>query len=199
MTAASHDAELDAFLREVELLEGELADGGLGLSALSETLEPTAPSDGLRARLLADIPETGRFARFAESVAKLLDLGLAQARTLLDRLDDDSLYEKELPGIAFFWVDGGPQVANAVRGFLRVAAGTDFPEHEHLGLETVLVLQGAFTDLARGKTFRAGDVDTMPADSSHAYRVPKDGPDLLLLSVTQVGAKMLGLTFLPRG
>ena len=199
MTEASRDAELDAFLREVEALDGELVGGGLGLSAMSEALEPVAPPDRLRASLLAGIPETGRFARFAESVAKLLDLGIEQARALLDRLDDDSLYQKELPGISFFWVDGGPAVANAVRGFLRVAAGTDFPDHEHMGLETVLVLQGAFTDHARGKTFRAGDVDTMPADSSHAYTVPRDGPDLLLLSVTQVGAKMLGMTFLPRG
>jgi hypothetical protein len=201
MSPASRDRELDTFLLEVEGLDSgaDCADSaGLGLAPLSDALEPIAPSAGLRARLLENIPATGRFSRFAESVAKLLDLGLDQARALLDTLDDESRYSKELPGISFFWVDGGPRVANAVRGFLRVEAGTDFPEHEHLGVETVLVLQGTFTDPARGQTFLPGDIDSMPANSSHAYTIPKDGPDLLMLSVTQIGAKMLGMTFYPR-
>jgi len=199
MTPASCHIDVDAFSRELEALDGHGDSAGLGLESITDALEPVAPPPGLRARVLENIPASGRYARFAESVAKLLDLGIDRAKALLDTLDDASRFSKELPGISFFWVDGGPAVANAVRGFLRVEAGVDFPEHEHLGLETVLVLQGAFTDPARGRTFVAGDIDTMPANSSHAYTIPKDGPDLLLLSVTQVGAKMLGMTFLPRG
>jgi anti-sigma factor ChrR (cupin superfamily) len=103
-----------------------------------------------------------------------------------------------LPGIEFFWCEGGPAVANAVRGFVKVEAGTNFPDHEHIGDEIVLVLQGSFVDTSRNLTFHAGDSDIMKAGTSHAYTVPAGGPDLLKLSVTQVGLRAMGHTYLPR-
>ena len=198
MTAGARPQRpLDAFMEDLEALEDpELA--AEGLSQLSEALPPIAPSAELRARVLSDAAGSGRFERFAASVAKILDVGIEQARAFLDRLDDPSVFSAELPGISFYWVPGGPCVANAVRGFLRVKAGVEFPDHEHLGEETVLVLQGSFYDPARDLTVRAGDIDIMPASSSHAYRIPAEGVDLLMLSVTQVGARVMGQTFLPR-
>jgi quercetin dioxygenase-like cupin family protein len=194
--------DIDAFLRdlrehiepahEVERLTG------FGLLALGDALEPEEPSAALRSRLMDELTSKGRFARFAESTAQLLDLGLEQARALLDRLDDLSLFEPAFPGAAFFWVDGGPRVTNAVRGFVRVQAGTDFPEHEHIGDEIVLVLQGTFVDTTCKTTHGVGAQVLMPAGTSHAYTVPADGPDLLKLSVTQQGLRAFGQTFLPR-
>jgi ChrR Cupin-like domain len=185
-----HDqAELE---NETELL------AGFGLLALGEGLEPVEPPPALRSRLLDELTSNGRFARFAESTAKLLDIGIEQAKTLLDRLDDLSLFEPAFPGASFFWVDGGPCVANALRGFIRVQAGTDFPEHEHIGDEIVLVLQGSFVDTTCKKTYGVGAQVLLPAGTSHEYTVPADGPDLLKLSVTQQGVRVLGQTFLPR-
>jgi hypothetical protein len=204
------DATEDAFFRDLRALnEGEddaesvVADAEVmthGLVQLSEALgsDAVATPPGARERLLADIPANGRFARFAEATAKLLDIGLERAKVLLDRLADDSVFSQELPGISFYWCEGGPAVANAVRGFVRVAAGTHFPEHEHIGDEIVLVLQGSFVDTTRGLAFAAGDSDVMKAGTSHAYYVPEGGPDLLKLSVTQEGLRALGQTFLPR-
>ncbi len=194
------DRDGDVFLRELRELRDVEGDDTLGLVALSEGLEPIDPGPELRARVLESLArsESGRFSRFTEQVGKLLDLSLDRARALLDRLDDPTSFEQPLPGVSFFWVEGGPRVANAVRGFLRVAAGTDFPVHEHLGLETVLVLQGGFVDPTRGVTIRAGDLDRMPESSSHHFTVPADGPDLLILSVTQVGARVGEMTYLPR-
>ena len=60
------------------------------------------------------------------------------------------------------------------------------------------MLQGSFVDEARGLTFVPGDIDTMPAGSSHGFHVPEGGPDLLKLSVTQLGIRALGHTYLPR-
>lgn len=200
MTAGAHS--LDPFLLDVHELSEESASleftAAEALAQFSEALEPATAPTSLRDRILADIPKAGRFERFAESVAKLLDLGIDRARALLDRLDDPSAFSSELPGISFFWVEGGPSVANAVRGFLRVAAGTHFPDHEHVGAENVLVLQGSFVDPGRGLTFLPGDIDVMSAGSSHDYLVPADGPDLLLLSVTQVGVRVLGMLYSPR-
>ncbi|MEY4577744.1 MAG: hypothetical protein RL701_2447, partial [Pseudomonadota bacterium] len=163
-------AETDAFVRDLAALAGagalappsvvELATAAT-LLQLSAALDPVAPTTALRARLFADIPATGRLARYAEAVAELLDIGRQSAHELLDKLEDKTHFSLELPGIEFFWVDGGPRVANAVRGFLRVAAGAHFPDHEHLGDEHVLVLQGSFIDSTRGLTFHAGDRDVM--------------------------------------
>jgi len=199
-----HERELDAFLDDMRALDdSESAElksqpAGLGLLQLSEALEPSTAPASLRARLLAELPVTRRFERFAASVAKLLDIGLERANALLDRLDDAAVFTTEMPGVEFFWVEGGPRVANAVRGFLRVAAGTTFPEHEHLGEETVLVLQGAFTEPGSGRTVRAGETDVLSAQSSHTFHAPPDGPDLLMLQVTAVGVRVGEHTYLPR-
>jgi hypothetical protein len=212
MSASLRDRGLtvgeDAFLEDLQTLsEEDELEAGLrdfaaahGLAQLSEALDSVAPAPDARARLLAEVPAKGRFDRFAEATAKMLDLGIEQAKALLDRLQDPdaSVFSDELPGISFYWCEGGPAVANAVRGFVRVKAGTAFPNHEHIGEENVLVLQGSFVDTSRGITFHVGDFDTMKAGTSHEYVVPEGGPDLLKLSVTQEGLRAMGLTYLPR-
>lgn len=193
----SVDLAGDEFLKDLRELESGTS-GELGLLYASEALEAKAPPAALRARLLADIPHEGRFERFAETAAKMLDIGLDAARALLDKLDDPAVWSHELPGISFFWVDGGPAVQQAVRGFLRVDAGLDFPDHEHLGEETTLILQGSYIDAGRARVFRPGDVDRMQGGTSHAFHVPKDGPHLVKLAIVQTGLRALGTTYLPR-
>ena len=48
-----------------------------------------------------------------------------------------------LPGMDLFHIQGGPAVADAVNGFVRLAAGLHFPPHTHVGNEKVFVLEGA--------------------------------------------------------
>lgn len=193
--------ELDAFLQELEALHGvhDAHDAaGAGLEGLAAALEPVAPSAERRAQLMAAIPARGRYERFAAQVAELLDVALDRARALLDRLDDVSLFCEEMPGIALCWLEGGPGTLNAVRGFVRVAAGTRFPEHAHLGEEKVLVLQGSYFDPGCGRAFRPGDLAVMPPGTAHDYVVPADGPDLVMLSVTQVGLQIGEQRYYPR-
>jgi anti-sigma factor ChrR (cupin superfamily) len=54
----------------------------------------------------------------------------------------------------------GPR-SPADAGFVRVAAGTVFPLHRHVGDETVLVLQGSYSD-SDGAVVRAGEQARMP-------------------------------------
>src|SRR5262245_51956600 len=182
MSSSSRDGFLRD-LRELGLDEDSERIAGHGLCEFGEALESIAPAPELRTRLLDQLTSKGRFARFAERTAQLLDISLERAHALLDRLDDLTLFEPAFPGASFFWCEGGPAVANAVRGFVRVQAGTNFPEHEHIGDELVLVLQGTFHDTTRDCTHGVGDEVLMPAGTSHAYTVPADGPDLLKLSV----------------
>jgi hypothetical protein len=183
---------------ELEPGEAERFSPAQLAAALAEPLDLSAtPGAELRSRLMAALSETGRFERFAGTVSQLLDIEPSRALQLLDQLDDRSLFYELMPGIELYWVDGGPRVANAVRGFVRVAAGTEFPEHEHHGEERVLVLQGAFCDPTQGRTFRPGEVSVMPKGSSHLHIIPEDGPDLLLLSVIQEGVTVGDERFWP--
>jgi putative transcriptional regulator len=184
----------DAFLRELADADAH----ALGLECLADALPARARAASLRARVLASAAQQPRLARFAAQVAELLDVGLERAHALLARLDHASAWTPELPGISFLWVDGGPRVADALRGFVRVHAGQEFPEHAHLGDEVTLVLQGGFEDPTRGRVFRPGDLDRMAAGTSHHFRAADGGVDLLKLSVVHAGIRALGHSYLPR-
>jgi hypothetical protein len=191
-------SQLDAYLDELDrALEIEGA-GAQGLVHMTSSLPELAPSAGARDRLFAALNAPGRLWQFAEKVAQLLDIGIERARALLDSLDDPSVWTEQIPGIQFLWVDGGPRVAAAVRGFVRVRAGYAFPDHEHYGDEHVLVLQGQFVDESRGLTFGPGEVDHMPPGTNHAFRVDPNGMDLMKLSIVHKGLRALGQDFLPR-
>jgi anti-sigma factor ChrR (cupin superfamily) len=195
--------DLDAFLHDLselpELDDAERSSVPQLVAALGEDApeQGEPPAADLRSRLMAALPGTSRFERFKGAVSQLLDIAPERAERLLDQLDNRSQFYELMPGIELFWVEGGPRVANAVRGFVRVAAGLEFPEHEHHGEEHVLVLQGAFRDPTQDRTFRPGEVSVMPEGTSHLHIVPEDGPDLLILSVIQEGVSVGEQRFWP--
>lgn len=186
----------DPFVDEA-LEEGASLDEFAALLAGTLSPAPIAPSH--RLRVLESATHKGRFQRFAEPVAKLLDLSISDARKLLDQLHDESVWTSDVPPPALaFWVRGGPRVEGCVRGFVRIPHGARFPDHEHLGDERGFVLQGAFIDPASGERFRAGDSFSMPAGSIHQPYVPSDGLDLLFLVVVEGGYRVGEHLLLPR-
>lgn len=149
---------------------------------------PVTPSPSLFLRIAQATQTEPRFERFADGVASLLDVAREQALTLLRRLDDDAAWEQGFfPGMTLLHAVGGPAVSEAITGFVRLAQGTVFPQHEHLGLERVLVLQGRCRD--GDDVFGPGDYVEMAAGSSHSFRV-SPGPDLLYLAVVQRGLRV---------
>jgi anti-sigma factor ChrR (cupin superfamily) len=88
-------------------------------------------------------------------------------------------------------------VKNALRGFVRVRAGVEFPQHDHLGDEAVMIMQGFYADSASGEVFGPGDTPRQTVDTRHSFRVFADGPDLLGLVVAQGGLRAQGREFLP--
>lgn len=177
---------------EDELIDDFLADvPDEDLEALgAATLGAASPAPELRARLLASATLAHRFDRFAAGAAELLDVDEATARSLLDGIADPSSWHgSPVPGVELYDLAGGPAVADAIRGFVRMQAGAAFPEHEHLGDETVLVVQGSFEDGVSGEVHRAGDVVRKAAGTRHDFLV-RPGPDLVYLVVLPTGVRI---------
>lgn len=147
-------------------------------TALSRALPPQPAPPGLRARLLAAVaaPEH-RFGPFAARLARLIDVAHDRARALLTDLARPDIWQPFLPAVDLVHLPGGPAVAGADVGFVRLAAGATFPMHRHLGDERVLILQGAFKD-SDGTTHHAGAELHQPPGSSHSFTA-LPGPDLI--------------------
>jgi quercetin dioxygenase-like cupin family protein len=178
------DDLLDPFLRETE--------GADVLPAIAAQVTGLRPSAGLRARILEAATGEGRFERFAAVTAELLDLPVAGAQALLDRLSDPGIWSPGLvPSMTLCHVQGGPRVKGAITGFVRIASGSGFPDHEHLGDEEVLIIQGSCIDSIGGKLFAPGDRVAMPSGSIHSFDV-RPGPDLVYLAVVFGGIRVGG-------
>jgi hypothetical protein len=175
------------FLDELEA-DGVTADA---LAAPFEALAPMAPPVALRSRLLAETSSGVRLERFADLVARALDVTVQAARDLLAGVDVDANFEPSpLPQLRLYHVEGGPRVANAITGFGRMKPGTAFPLHRHLGEETVLIVQGRYRD-ENGDTHGPGETIVKKVGTSHSFEV-LDGPDFVYLVVIFDGLEIAG-------
>lgn len=155
--------------------------------ALVTALPAETPAPALLDRLMKSVDAESRFGeRFAAQMAAIIDSTKETAQSFLDALADATRWhESGLPGVGLFDVQGGPRVANAVVGFVRMEPGSVFPEHTHVGDEIVLIIQGGYVDSA-GVMHRAGEEHRMPAGTTHAFTAAP-GPDLVYLGVVQQG------------
>jgi anti-sigma factor ChrR (cupin superfamily) len=166
------------------------------LATLALSLPPVQPPAGLRARVLESAARANRFEKFAAETAEILDLGLEKARELLSRIDDAASWvASALPGVTLYHLTGGPRVANAVAGFVKIAPGSVFPDHTHQGDEVALVLQGSCRD-SSGRVVGRGETVRMGEGSTHAL-VALDGPDFIYLATVQNGLVMFGQEIKP--
>jgi len=162
------------------------AEAAAALTFAVDELEP-APPPAL-ADLLGKLP-AARHARLVPEVARLLDIDEVRAGELLREVDEASGWEPGfLPAMEILHVDGGERVANAITGFVRLPAGSHFPDHEHLGDELVLIVQGYCRD--GDETVGPGSVIARPAGSAHSFDVLEGGTDLLYLAVVQEGLRV---------
>ena len=158
------------------------------LSALGDIVPATgAAPAGLRERLLASVarPEL-RFAPLYGALGELFDLNDDALRALFVRAAvADAWVPAPLPDTWLFHLQGGPRVAGADNGLVRIRAGARFPRHTHLGRERVLVLDGSYTDDPGGRIYRAGDRHEMQEGSAHAYVAAPERELLLAVSIVR--------------
>jgi anti-sigma factor ChrR (cupin superfamily) len=185
-TSGDHEQDDDAFLRDLALTD---AAGAKLIPAALEASELDA-SAAVRGRVLAALDPYERFARFESAVAELLDVSRKQARIALTRIDDPAAWVEVGPGMAYQPLECGPGASFTIAGFIRVDAGLDTPEHEHLGEEVTLVLQGCFAD-SSGARFYAGEPARQAKGTRHSFSVPADGPHLVGLAAVETGVKLI--------
>lgn len=181
-------------------------DAGLGddpeLRAALAQLHPPAkaPPQLLRERLLNAVARPRlRFAPLYGALSELFDLGDTDLASLFERADDAAAWVgSPIPGTRLLHLQGGPRVAHADNGLVRIAAGARFPQHRHLGLERVLVLDGGYRDEPSGRLYAAGDWHEMDANTEHAYTA-LEGRELLLAVSVLSGVEVEGYGTLSPG
>lgn len=190
---ATQRARFDAHIAECAACRAKADELEQDWAALAESLDEVAPSKALRDRIMDNVEPADRFARFAERVARLIDVSVDRAADLLGQIDvDDKWVPGPAPRVQLFHIDGGPSVEDAIVGFISVAAGASFPHHKHLGTEKVLVLQGSFQD-SSGTIHRTGELVVQGPGSEHDFTA-REGPKLIYLVVVDRGMEMFGVT-----
>ncbi|MFZ5890373.1 MAG: cupin domain-containing protein [Myxococcota bacterium] len=171
------------------MLAGE--DAGELVASLARTLTPRPPSSNVRERLLAAVASPAlRWAPLFGKLGALFDLPDAELTRMAERAALASEWQSvPLPGVELFHLQGGPLLAGADAGLVRVQAGIHFPEHRHLGEERVLILEGEARE-SDGTLRRPGDIVVMPPDSSHDFVVLPGKPlvyALVLFGPVEIG------------
>jgi quercetin dioxygenase-like cupin family protein len=164
-----------------------LAGDGLGA-------EPVAASRELRAAVLGTIAGASRLSGFGPRLAALFDLARERAGELLREAAGPATSGWEvipIPDVKLFHFAGGPRVAGADCGLVRLEPGARFPGHRHAGDEWVLVLAGEAEEEGTGQRWAPGDLVYRAPGSAHAYRVVSREP-LVFAVVLHGGLELTG-------
>lgn len=148
---------------------GDLAAARAVLPALAlDAGEPGSPAS-LRARLRASLGRRGRYGIFADRLARMFQIGTADAEGLALLLEDPAAW-KPFAGWEVIAVEPGVGLKGALSTIVRFQPGTTFPLHEHLGDELNFLLEGGFREVASGgaEVWR-GEELFKPAGSAHEF------------------------------
>jgi len=139
-----HDAELSSGgVADQDLAATKNAIAAIGIAGAPKAPPPTS----LRDRLLASRQRGGKFGIFADRVARLFDLPIAEAEELMTRIEKDEAWNPFIvEGVEMIPITAGPKCAGSIATLVRIQPGSTFPEHAHVGDETMLVLDGGFIE-----------------------------------------------------
>jgi ChrR Cupin-like domain len=164
----------DAILRE-GAAPGDLAAGRAVLPALALGAGEAESPAKLGARLRASLGRRGRYGIFADRLARMFQIGTADAEALALMLEDPKAW-RPFAGWEVIAVDPGEGLRGALSTIVRFRPGTTFPLHEHLGDELNFLLEGGFREAAQGgaEVWR-GEELFKPAGSAHEFTILEGG------------------------
>jgi anti-sigma factor ChrR (cupin superfamily) len=140
------------------------------LGALGELVTAEQAPPGVKVKLADRIRNESRLTHFAPEVAALFDLPLEEAKALLEKANDPSVWsDGPGPGVQLLPVNAGPKAAEKINALVKVAPGAEFPHHDHPGHEQVMVLEGGYVDSGGVEVWR-GEVQVMSEGTSHGFR-----------------------------
>jgi putative transcriptional regulator len=176
-------------------LAAELAAYQQTADALGSAIEPVAPSPAIKQRLLASVGG-GRYEAFSARMAKLFDVTLDRARELLGLIERPASWVPQIPGISLVHFDGGPAVAAADCGFVRMGPGVMFPPHTHLGEEVVTILAGQIRDVPNDRLIGPGE-DYVQTEGTTHYLICVGTEDCIYASRAMNGIAAFGTRLRP--
>lgn len=172
-------------------LAAELASYEQTAEAIGAAIEPVAPSPDVELQLMASVG-SGRFEAFSDRIARMFDVTLDRARELLGLIERAASWVPQVvPGISFVDFEGGPAAAAADCGFVRLAPGTVFPPHTHLGEEMTTILSGRVHDVTNDRMLGPGD-DYVRAEGTTHYLVCVGDEDCIYASRAMDGIALGG-------
>jgi putative transcriptional regulator len=169
--SADETRELERELEASPELRAELAECRETFGVLATSLPAVKPPADLKKRLLASVAEE-KFAPFAIPLAKHFDLAVERVRELIKWALDPATTWTD-PPIRFLDFDGGPRVATADVGFIRLDKGLHFPWHRHGGMEINFILEGTIKDFD-GRVYGPGEVLIKEPSSEHEFWVGEE-------------------------
>ena len=144
--------------------------------AIVSAIQPVAPPPEVKQRLMASVGG-GRFEAFAARMARMYDVTVERGRELLGLIERAASWIPQVvPGLDFVDFEGGPATAGADCGFVRLAPGSVFPPHTHLGEEMTTVLSGRIHDPVNDVTLGPGDDYVRTEGSTHYLMVVGNEP-----------------------
>lgn len=154
------------------------------LATIPAGMTPAAPSERLRAAVIAATDPAHRYDGFARRVAELFDVDEPKALAFLHSATDAHTAWDGMPGmeaaVSLLHFDGGPRTAGADVGIVRFTPGLQFPAHDHKGKELQLFLQGRVVD-STGREWLPGDLSIADTDVRHSFVVDASEPCVIAL------------------
>jgi anti-sigma factor ChrR (cupin superfamily) len=147
-------------------LAAELASYFDTAAAMIGEPNPVDPPDEIRSQIIAS-SGGGKYATHAARMATLFDVPLERAHELLGLMERKHQWKPQMHGITVVDFEGGPAVATADCGFIKIKAGCTFPHHKHRGDEMTVVLMGTIRDLMTGLLHGPGEEVSHEKDTEH--------------------------------
>jgi quercetin dioxygenase-like cupin family protein len=158
------------------------------VQSLQQDLAPSPPAD-LRSRILQDVSKIAPYSLYHREMAGILNGTETGLRKELASMPHPATWTVgPVPRCRIFPCVAEGAAREAIRTLVLMESGSHFPTHEHLGDETVFIVQGSMQDEA-GQIYRPGELLHMEAGTSHAFDVP-DGLDLVYLAVVDQGIQI---------